>query len=275
MTTSTATHGVARETLAAHVHASRRLGASPSPASWPSSCASRSTPAPGSGCWPASASPPCSPPAPSSPGRPTSEFTYSQFTLAIGVPMSVILPIIAVLSVTAEWSQRSGLTTFTLVPHRGRVLLAKAVAAVLVAAAATAGRVRRRRARQPGRHRHRRRPHRVGPEPRRRRLLRARQHAAPAGRVHPRRAHPQQPRAPSSPTWSTRSSPPDCSPSSRSTRPGSDDVRPWVDPKYNQDALLQGGLTGEQWTQLAVTTVVWLVLPLLAAVVNLLRSEVK
>ena len=52
--------------------------------------------------------------------------------------MTIILPIIAVLSVTAEWSQRSGLATFTLVPHRGRVLLAKAVAAVLVAVAATA-----------------------------------------------------------------------------------------------------------------------------------------
>ena len=35
--------------------------------------------------------------------------------------MTIVLPIIAILSVTSEWSQRSGLTTFTLVPHRGRV----------------------------------------------------------------------------------------------------------------------------------------------------------
>src|SRR5688500_1018207 len=69
---------------------------------------------------------------------PTSELAYSEFTLAIGVPMSIILPIIAVLSVTSEWSQRSGLATFTLVPHRGRVVLAKAVAAVLVTVPATA-----------------------------------------------------------------------------------------------------------------------------------------
>src|SRR4051812_35070530 len=55
-------------------------------------------------------------------GAPAAQLTYSQFTLAIGVPMTVILPIIAVLSVTSEWSQRSGLATFTLVPHRGRVL---------------------------------------------------------------------------------------------------------------------------------------------------------
>ena len=48
--------------------------------------------------------------------------TYSAFTTAISYPMTVVLPIIAVLSVTSEWSQRSGLTTFTLVPHRKRVI---------------------------------------------------------------------------------------------------------------------------------------------------------
>jgi ABC-2 type transport system permease protein len=69
---------------------------------------------------------------------PAEQLTFSQFTLAIGVPMTVILPIIAVLSVTSEWSQRSGLATFTLVPHRGRGLLAKALGAVLVAVPATA-----------------------------------------------------------------------------------------------------------------------------------------
>jgi ABC-type transport system involved in multi-copper enzyme maturation permease subunit len=44
----------------------------------------------------------------------------------------VILPMVAILSVTGEWSQRSGLTTFTLVPHRGRVISAKALSSVLV-----------------------------------------------------------------------------------------------------------------------------------------------
>jgi len=46
--------------------------------------------------------------------------------------MSVILPMIAILGVTSEWSQRSGLTTFTLVPSRGRVIEAKAIATFLV-----------------------------------------------------------------------------------------------------------------------------------------------
>jgi hypothetical protein len=63
---------------------------------------------------------------------PDRELTYSTFGAAVGFPMAVILPMIAILSVTSEWSQRSGLTTFTLVPHRGRVITAKAVGAVAV-----------------------------------------------------------------------------------------------------------------------------------------------
>ena len=61
------------------------------------------------------------------------QLTYSTFTSAINIPMTVILPVIAILSVTGEWSQRTGLTTFTLVPHRGRVIAAKAMASVGVA----------------------------------------------------------------------------------------------------------------------------------------------
>lgn len=44
----------------------------------------------------------------------------------------MILPIIAILAVTGEWSQRSGLTTFTLMPSRERVIGAKAIATLLV-----------------------------------------------------------------------------------------------------------------------------------------------
>jgi ABC-2 type transport system permease protein len=61
---------------------------------------------------------------------PDGEITFDNFAAAVGVPMTIILPMIAILSVTGEWSQRSGLTTFTLVPHRSRVIVAKAVSAV-------------------------------------------------------------------------------------------------------------------------------------------------
>jgi len=61
--------------------------------------------------------------------------TYDNFAAAIGFPMAVILPMVAVLAVTGEFSQRTGLTTFTLVPHRGPVLVAKALASLAVAVA--------------------------------------------------------------------------------------------------------------------------------------------
>ncbi len=63
---------------------------------------------------------------------PDSELTFATFATAIGFPMAVILPIIAILSVTSEWSQRNGLTTFTMVPHRGRVIASKALASLVV-----------------------------------------------------------------------------------------------------------------------------------------------
>jgi len=63
---------------------------------------------------------------------PDDQLTYENFAAAIGAPMTVILPMIGILAVTSEWSQRSGLTTFTLVPHRGRVLGAKFLGAIAV-----------------------------------------------------------------------------------------------------------------------------------------------
>jgi len=64
---------------------------------------------------------------------PDDAVTYDTFAGAIGVPMTIVLPLVATLAVTGEWSQRSGLTTFTLVPHRGKVIGAKAIATVVVA----------------------------------------------------------------------------------------------------------------------------------------------
>jgi ABC-2 type transport system permease protein len=50
-------------------------------------------------------------------------------------PAAVLLPITGILLVTSEWSQRTGLITFTLVPARSRVLGAKLIASVLLALA--------------------------------------------------------------------------------------------------------------------------------------------
>ncbi|KQY59549.1 ABC transporter permease [Aeromicrobium sp. Root495] len=64
---------------------------------------------------------------------PDSAIQYGSFGTAVGVPFALLLPIIAILSVTGEWSQRTGLVTFTLLPHRGQVVWAKAIVSVVVA----------------------------------------------------------------------------------------------------------------------------------------------
>lgn len=63
---------------------------------------------------------------------PDNQLTFVTFATAIGFPMAVILPMVAILSVTSEWSQRTGLTSFTLVPHRGQVIWAKAICSVAI-----------------------------------------------------------------------------------------------------------------------------------------------
>ena len=48
-----------------------------------------------------------------------------------GAVLGYFLPVLLILMVTSEWSQRTGLTTFTLEPHRGRVVGAKFVAGLI------------------------------------------------------------------------------------------------------------------------------------------------
>ena len=56
--------------------------------------------------------------------------------LDVGIkPAAVLLPIAGILLVTSEWSQRTGMITFALVPVRSRVLGAKLVASTLLALA--------------------------------------------------------------------------------------------------------------------------------------------
>ncbi|HEV7751180.1 MAG TPA: hypothetical protein VGO71_06550 [Baekduia sp.] len=50
--------------------------------------------------------------------------------------LNVLLPVVGILLVTSEWSQRTALLTFTLVPQRGRVLAAKVSASVVLAVVA-------------------------------------------------------------------------------------------------------------------------------------------
>ena len=205
---------------------------------------------------------------------PESDLTYYTFAKAIGFPMTVILPMIAVLSITGEWSQRSGLTTFTLVPHRSRVILAKVIASVTVGVAS---------------------------------MLFALAIGVVGNLVGTTMAGTDL-------VWDVsvahavdivigsllclltgtmlgllfRSSPvalvayfvyallvPTVSGLLATSQQGYRDLQPWVDLNYAQSFLFEGALTGAQWAHLAVTVTVWLALPALIALRLVTRSEVK
>lgn len=205
---------------------------------------------------------------------PDEDFTYSTFTTTIAFPMSVILPIIAALAVTAEWTQRSGLTTFTIVPHRGRIMLGKVIGLALVAVPATA-------------------------------LAFA---VGAGGTVVASWI------SGNDMVWDqdlvavpymllslilTLAMGLVCGTVIRDsagaivaffvfsfvippllgllamTQDWFHDVQPWVDLDYQLTALLRGSFDSQQWSQLAATTGIWLILPAVAGLWTLVRSEVK
>jgi hypothetical protein len=205
---------------------------------------------------------------------PDEDLTYYTFAKAIGFPMTVVLPMIAILAITGEWSQRSGLTTFTLVPHRGRVIRAKVISSVAVGVAA---------------------------------MLFAFVIGAVGNIVGTTIAGTDQ-------VWDVsfaeganivlgsllclltgtmlgmlmRSSAgalvayfiyalllPTIAGILAERQESFRDLQPWVDLNYAQSALFTGTLSGEQWANLAVTAAIWLLLPGLLGLRLVMRSEVK
>jgi hypothetical protein len=202
------------------------------------------------------------------------DLTYSTFAAAIGFPMTVILPIIALLSVTSEWSQRSGLTTFTLVPHRRRVIAAKAASSLAVAVTS---------------------------------MLLAFAIGALGTVVGTAIAGTDQ-------VWDVsvsdclyivlgnilgllmgfvlgmliRNSPgaivayflyafllPTLAGMLAASQEWFRDLQPWVDFYYAQTAMFNGALTAEQWAHVGVAGAIWLALPLATGLALVMRSEVK
>lgn len=64
------------------------------------------------------------------------ERTFMQYVGTTATPQAFLLPVLGILLVTSEWSQRTAMVTFTLEPHRGRVIGAKVAAAIVAGFAA-------------------------------------------------------------------------------------------------------------------------------------------
>jgi len=205
---------------------------------------------------------------------PRDELTYETFASAVGFPMAVILPLVAILTVSSEWSQRTALTTFTLVPSRRRVLAAKGMLTVLIGAVS---------------------------------MLVAAAVGALGNVVGTAIAGVD-------PTWNVevgefaqiilaneigmlmgfmlgvvlRNSPgaivayfvyslvlPGVSSALASTQEWWSENGAWFDHNWATMRLFDNDMTGEMWAQLAVTSALWLALPLLIGIRALLRAEVK
>jgi ABC-2 type transport system permease protein len=66
------------------------------------------------------------------------DVTFNDFLQGMNTPMGVLLPVLGVMSVTSEWSQRTAMVTFTLEPSRVRIVAAKLVSLVVISVVALA-----------------------------------------------------------------------------------------------------------------------------------------
>jgi ABC-type transport system involved in multi-copper enzyme maturation permease subunit len=197
-----------------------------------------------------------------------SDRTFTNFMGIMATPQGFLLPVLGILLVTQEWSQRTGMVTFTLEPHRGKVIGAKVVAALVfgllavviailfaVLGTAVSG----------------------GPDAWvnigaddffKFGLLQVTGvlQGLAFGLIFLNSAaaivtYFVLPIAFSivASLWSALN-----------------DVAPWIDLGTSQQPLFDGSnLTGEQWAQVATGTLIWVVLPFVAGLVRVLRAEVK
>lgn len=64
-------------------------------------------------------------------GKADTNKDFGNFLGATIIPQSFLLPILGIMAVTTEWSQRTGLVTFTLEPKRARVAVSKLLAVLI------------------------------------------------------------------------------------------------------------------------------------------------
>ena len=62
--------------------------------------------------------------------------TYTSYLGYAAIALSILLPVVSILTLTSEWSQRTVLTTFTQEPRRTRIVRAKIAVSLLLGASA-------------------------------------------------------------------------------------------------------------------------------------------
>jgi ABC-type transport system involved in multi-copper enzyme maturation permease subunit len=62
--------------------------------------------------------------------------SYNDFLTSTNFSMALLLPVIGIMLLTSEWSQRTAMVSFSLEPRRPRVILAKLMVALVLAVAA-------------------------------------------------------------------------------------------------------------------------------------------
>ncbi len=194
--------------------------------------------------------------------------TFTNFMGIMATPQGFLLPVLGILLVTQEWSQRTGMVTFTLEPHRGKVITAKVFAAliygllavVVAIVFATLGTLA---SGGPDAWVN------IGPDDFAKFALLQGTGVLQGlafGLIFLNSAaaivtYFVLPIAFSivASLWSALS-----------------DIAPWVDLGTSQQPLFSGqNLTGEEWAQVATGTLIWVVLPFVAGLVRVLRAEVK
>jgi ABC-type transport system involved in multi-copper enzyme maturation permease subunit len=198
---------------------------------------------------------------------PASDRTFVRFMAVAAAPQGFLLPLLGILLVTAEWSQRTGLVSFTLEPRRSRVLAAKVLAtlvagvgamatALALAAAATllAGST-------PGWH---------GVT------------AATLGKFGILEASWVLEGLAfgllflsSAPAIVTYLVLPQAFTLVAQLWTGLGQARPWIDLGFTQLSLYEPSMTGQQWAQLGTGTALWILLPFAVGVWRLLHAEIK
>jgi ABC-2 type transport system permease protein len=202
------------------------------------------------------------------------DVSFNDFLTSTNFSMALLLPVLGILLLTSEWSQRTAMVTFSLEPRRPLVILAKLVVGVALAVAAVV----------------------VA-------LVLATICTALYG-----------PLSGTSPTWDAGvwhtlgfvllqligmltgfafaalllNSPaaiviymvysfvfPGLFELGASLIGWFETVRPWIDFNYAQGPLVDATMTGEDWAHFAVSGTIWLVLPLAVGISRVLRAEVK